>query len=388
MLTFPIIISCEKANNTIHQINQIKNTNLILKEAEIIEVKTYKGSLLGADLNRNEIYILASPTEEDKYNVEIIDMGQGKAINILKLRKEGFQSPTDVYNPSYMQFLNNRYYLIDQFHKVLVFDQDLAYLQTIMLKGAQPRYFIDFFSRGGDVFFGIGEKHFGLKESKCSIEIYRIIEKTKLELYKNIYETSHRSNNYTRQTRNIINGVLWSSSWGFEKLGKIYFGNGAENQYFVYDLNSNNLESIKINFLKGNKFSDKDANKIVNDIYKAGGTYEEIRKRHNLIFKFISYPGIIYYFGFYDVGENKLGFAGDIDLKRMFFRLDIINIDSKDYKESIWLPIGHSFLRMLDENYTGLFQNEINIDKGIFVYTDREEENDESIVKLVRFRNN
>ncbi|MEA2005203.1 MAG: hypothetical protein U9O50_02950 [Acidobacteriota bacterium] len=86
------------------------------------------------------------------------------------------------------------------------------------------------------------------------------------------------------------------------------------------------------------------------------------------------------------MGENKLGIAGNIDLERLAFRLDIIKIDSKEYVESIWLPIGYDFLRTLEENYTGLFQNEINIDKGIFVYTDHEEENDEFFVKLLRFR--
>ena len=147
-----------------------------------------------------------------------------------------------------------------------------------------------------------------------------------------------------------------------------------------------NLECIKVDFLKGKRLSNKDAEKIIYDIFKSGDEYEEIKRKYNTTYKFISYPGMIYYFGFFDVGENKLGIAGDIDLERLAFRLDIIKIDSKEYVESIWLPIGHDFLRTLDENYTGLFQNEINIDKGIFVYTDIEEENEEFFVKLLRFR--
>ncbi len=383
LLATSLLVSCEKAINTTNQIN---DTDLILNEAEIIETKVYKGILLGVNFDRNEIYVQNSPIGENTYDIEIIDTKEEKTIKTLKLRRGDFQSPTDVYSPSYMQFLNNRYYIIDQFHKILVFDQNLNYLHTRMFKDAKPRYFIDFFYRGGNAFFVIGKKHFGPEESKCSFNIFKIIEKKKMELYKKIHESSHKSNNYTRRTRNVIKGAIWASTWGFEKDGKIYFCNGEEKQYYVYDLDLKNLECIKVDFLKGKKLSNKDAEKIVYDIYKSGDVYEEIKRKHNMTYKFISYPGIIYYFGFYDVGENELGIAGDIDLERLAFRLDIIKIDSKEYVESIWLPIGHAFLRTLDENYTGLFQNEINIDKGIFVYTDYEEENGEFFVKLLRFR--
>ena len=383
LLVVSLLVSCEKAIDTT---NQIKDTDLILNEAKIIETKVYKGVFRGVNFDRNEIYILTPPTGENTHNIEIIDIRDDKTLKTIKLRRGDFQSPTDVYDPSYMQFLNNRYYIIDQFHKILVFDQNLNYLYTRMFKGDNCRYFIDFFYRGGNAFFVIGEKHFGPEESKCSFNIFKIIEKKKMELYKKIHETSHKSNNYTLRTRNVIRGEIWPSTWGFEKDGKIYFCNGEEKQYYVYDLDLKNLECIKVDFLKGKKSSNKDAEKIVYDIFKSGDLYEEIKRKHNTTFKFISYPEMIYYFGFYDVGENKLGIAGDIDLERLAFRLDIIKIDSKEYVGSIWLPIGHGFLRTLDENYTGLFQNEINIDKGMFVYTDIEEENEEFFVKLLRFR--
>jgi hypothetical protein len=383
LLATSLLVSCEKSIDTT---NQIKDAGLILNEAEIIETKEYKGIFRGVNFDRNEIYIETPPTGENTHKIEIIDIRDNKTLKTIKLRRGEFQSPTDVYSPSYMQFLNKRYYIIDQFHKILVFDQNLNYLYTRMFKSAKNRYFIDFFHRGGNTFFVIGEKHFGPEESKCYFNIFKIIEKKKMELYKKIHETSHKSNNYTRRTRNVIKGAIWPSTWGFEKDGKIYFCNGEEKQYYVYDLDSKNLECIKVDFLKGKRLSNKDAERIIYDIYKSGDMYEEIKKKHNTSFKFISYPGMIYYFGFYDVGENKLGIAGDIDLERLAFRLDIVKIDSKEYVESIWLPIGYDFLRTLDENYTGLFQSEINIDKGIFVYTDYEGENEEFFVKLLRFR--
>ena len=87
-------------------------------------------------------------------------------------------------------------------------------------------------------------------------------------------------------------------------------------------------------------------------------------------------------------GENKIGIAGDLDLEKTNFRLDIFNADSREYLKSIWLPIGHGFLRRLIFNTRGLFLTRIDVDKGIYVWMDveGEVENIQFTVKLARFK--
>lgn len=376
--SFVLNFSCEKSSSNI---NIIKNSDLVFEEIEIFDTKAYEGNLLGVHWDRNEAYIYTPPVEKKAHTISVVDFEQDKIIKSLDLQVGTMESPTDVFSPSYMTYLETRYYLIDQYFKILIFDQNLSYLHTIMLRDQMYRCFVDFFSQDRDIFFLIGKKQFGPKESRCSIESYKITN-TKINRDKTIYETAHKSNNYTRRTRNITRGELWSSSWGFEKEGSIYFCNGAENQYFVYDYEKDKLTGFKPEILKGMKFTDDEAYKLVFDIYQSGDTYASLKSNY----KFISYPGILYYTGFYDIGKNKLGFAAELDLERMAFRLDIINLKSNEYEESIWLPVSHSLLRHLDENYAGLFDTYINIDKNSYIFTDYDPGEEMFTAKVLRFR--
>jgi len=212
----------------------IKNDDLIVKKIEIISEKTYKGKLLGVSWDRNEAYV-CSPVSYEKYSATIVDMEKDQIIKSRDLPIGDMQSPTYFYNPSFMAYAANRYYIIDQFHKILVYDQNLTYLYTKMFKEPMTRHFIDFFSRNDEVFFLIGKRGSsfeGEHKTNCSVEEYQLTNAKIIQLDR-IFRLSHESNYYSRATRNVILGMIWSSDWGFEKDGKIYFGNGAENRYRV-----------------------------------------------------------------------------------------------------------------------------------------------------------
>jgi len=95
---------------------------------------------------------------------------------------------------------------------------------------------------------------------------------------------------------------------------------------------------------------------------------------------------MLYYVGLFDLGKNKLGIAGNLDLKNLSVRLDIINQESNEYEDSLLLPVGHGFLRHLDESYTGLFETGINLDKNIYIYTEYDPEEGDFYVRIIRFR--
>lgn len=168
---------------------QIPKTNLKIKDADIVGMKIFKGFLLGSDFNRNEIYILLSQFRDSSYTIGIADMETENFTETFNVQKGNFQSPTDYFNPSYMRFLDNRYYIVDWFNKILVFDHEFAHLYTTMFRDVKIRYFFDFYKRNGDYFFVIGEKKTRPKEAICSIYIYKMIERRNLKLCTKIHET-------------------------------------------------------------------------------------------------------------------------------------------------------------------------------------------------------
>jgi len=375
LIVLSITISCGKAPDSSFKISDV---NLHIKDIEIISTKMFEGFLLGTDFDRNELYV-QSLYPDDFYSIGIIDLETGNVIKTFKRRKGSSQSPTDLYNPAYMQFLDNKYYLVDWFHKILVFDHKLSYLYTNIFH--IPRYFIDFYKRNGKQFFVLGNRRFRPKKTNCLVEIYQMIERRRQKSRKKLYETSHKALYYTWDSKRPLYGVLWSSSWGFEKDGKIYFANSNEKQYFVYDLEKENLAAVELHYLKGKKYSDKDAITLcMSKCYIADFDDDNITLK--------AHPDKLYYFGFYDVGENKIGIAGDLGLEKTNFRLDIFKADSREYLKSIWLPLGHGFLRRLIFNARGLFLTRIDVDKGIYVWMDVEGEVEdfEFTVKLTRFR--
>ncbi len=381
LIVLSITISCGKAPDNSFKISDV---NLNIKDIEIIKTKTFEGLFLGGDFDRNEIFIQLTLYPDRNLSIGIIDIETENLKKTFSLRKGGLQSPSDLYNPTYMQFLDNRYYLVDWFDKILVFDYELTYLYTNMFHIA--RYFIDFYTENGKPFFVIGKRSAGAEINKCFIEIFKMNERKKQGFKRKIGESFHKSLYYTWKSdeKRPQDGVLWSSDWGFEKEGKIYFANGGERQYFVYDLNNESLAAINLDYLQGKKYSDDEA-RIVG-YYKSDGWEERFYAEFNQKILYKALPDKIYYFGFYDVGENKIGIAGDLDLKRMKFRLDIFNANSREYLESIWLPIGHGFFRHLYSDALDFFNERINVDKGIYIWLDLEGEDLEFTTKLTRFR--
>lgn len=102
--------------------------------------------------------------------------------------------------------------------------------------------------------------------------------------------------------------------------------------------------------------------------------------------KYVAYTGDCFHFGIYDVGKGKIGVVADFSQKEMKFRVDIIDTQKWQYLESIWLPIGYSFTSSIEATNRGLVKTFIDVDKGLYIYSDVVGEDEEYVTKIVRFK--
>jgi hypothetical protein len=354
------------------------------RAVEILETTAVQEMITGWDREKNEVYIEAIPDDKEKHIIQVIDIDNGKLKNTLEIRRGSFASPTDFYNPTYMEYLDGKYYVVDQSEKVAVFGPGLDHIFSSM--HSQLRYFIDFFQCEDKTFFVIASKLPFLKAQGSEIELYGISKHRKPELVETLFKTEFKTIRQLAGNKKkfYYKGMIWPSMCGFEKQGKIFYSAMTENCYYVYDLKTKKTNSVQLTYLKPKTFSDEDAARF--GFYKTDGWEERFSRMRKKKVVYRAYPGVIYHFGLYDVGENKIGIVGDLDLDQMKFRLDIIDCNSHKYQESIRLPIGIGFSIILSGSHRGFIQNYIDVDRGIYIWQDIEGENSEYFVKLTKFK--
>lgn len=371
-------ISCSKGPDT-----TIKIENVILKEKliEIKQTKVFEGWLNGVDFENNQFFLTVLNGKKGVYEIRIGDIKRGEIVKTVDLRKGSFQSPTDIYSPTYIQRINDKYILVDQSDKIMAFDKDFKWLYTSMFH--HFRYFIDFYKKSKQIFFVFGKTNHSEKVRKYKIELYEFLPKERIKFIKRLQQGHHPTPfNLMDRTRIFHIAPIWAKCSGFEKEAKIHFSDGKEKKYSIYDLSTNKMITYELSYLGGKKYSVSDNKKVNN--YIRGDFLDRLSKKTGFKLKFYAYPDEIYHFGIYDVGKDKIGIVGDLNLNNMTFRLDIIDLNSFEYIESIWLPIDWGFAESIQQNTRGFLQSYINIDKGIHLYTGDDEDR-ELFVYLNKF---
>jgi hypothetical protein len=380
LLFFLIVPGCKKntpGNDTLG-FDGIKE-----REIEITGKAVIEGFPLGTDFDRGEVYV-DYLLKTRKYLVKIANIETGKLAKTMELEYGPMESPTKVYNPNYMQYLNHRYVIIDQYEKILVFDEQLKYLFTNMFN--VHRYFIDFYIKDNQTFLVIGEIFYGMKNRKNTIKIFQFYDNKRPEFVKKLACFSNKSLSIkNRQSKKYsYKGFFWPSGRGFEKNGKIYYSSGIENKYYSHDLGTGETRVIDLSYLKHREFSNTDATKL--GLYTSNGWEEIFFRKTGKKVIYEAYPEPLYHFGIYDVGHNKVGVVGDIELETYKFRLDIIDISTDKYIESIWLPSGAGFIDNISTSSRGVMQIYINVDKGIYVWHDEVGEDFIDSVMITKFK--
>lgn len=374
------LFNCCQNKPNIKETSQVFFSEINNKEIEIIGTKKIEEFAKGVSFEKKELYILQLPKTKGKYMVTIADIFSGDTRKEVELSRGSFQSPVDFYRPTYIEFINGRYYIVDQSDKIVVFDGHMKYIYSSMFY--KLRYFFDFFSSNNQIFFVIGSYHQYGKTMKCITNLYQLKENKKPQLVQELNSANIESlalrNSATRKYYYV--GIFWPSHWGFEKKGNIYYCTSNQEKIYVYSLKKQTTSIVDISYLTAKKYSREDAEHI--GYYKTNGWEKKMRRK----VVYLPYPDNIYHFGLYDVGQDKIGIVGDIDLKTMKFRLDIIKIGSYQYKESIWLPIGIEFTQVISTDNMGYLQAYINVEKGIYIWHDLVGEDLEYTVKITRFK--
>jgi hypothetical protein len=375
LLGFMIMVSCKGRKHIVQDVHiidaDIKETYI-----EIIDKKTIEGYLLGVSWEKNEIYVDSLVPVDNKCITRVIDPQTGK-----NKTKVGFplgdpQSPSLFTNPSYIEYLDGKYYVFDHLYKIVVYDNNFNYLDTGMFYNR--RNFVDFYTYNNGVYFLFGKATNLGENFRYNIERYRLPKGKKPELIQDLYETCHESP-YPRNGAKYYYIIYFrSSNWGFEKDGNIFYADNRENKYYRYSLASNKTGAFEMVYLQAKKFSQEEAESAAHyknsDITVKG-------------LKTVIVPGAeaCYHQGLYDVGKEKVGIAADINVKNFTFRLDIFDSRTGQYRTSIRLPLGEGFLRRTSSRNLGYLHIYINVDLGLYIWPDLAGDPQEGAVQVTRF---
>lgn len=358
----------------------------IEKEVEIIETKKIEGYPIGSDLNRGEVYIVSELKSSRKFLIKIVNIETGEIKKFLEIKAGDFHSPTEFYNPSHVQYVNGSFYVMDQYEKIVVFDEDLNYSYSSMFHAI--RKFVDIFHWNNNIYFLIGLTKNDFKSTGNNVDIFQLKKNEKpihfTRLYKSIDYPSILST--YREEKTFNKGYFWPSIRGFEKGGIIYFSTGLDRKLNVYNLESKTRKVYELLFLTPHKYKNKDANQI--GYYKSGGWEEKLKKDYNTKVSYMAFPAEVYHFGIYDVGSNRIGIVSGLDLENMMLHIDIIeiNLNELKYIESINLPFSTGFIRSIAHNSNDFVKTCLDMGKCIYVWLDPDEQEDVEMVKITRFK--
>jgi len=377
-----VLTGCGK-NKSIDADFFVSDIKLQEKEIKITKTHFVQEFLTGCDFNRNEIYVETAPKSRDKIFIQIIDIETGTVKKELPVRRGGFQSPTDFYNPTYMEFLGGKYYIVDQMEKIVVFDEKFNYLYSNMF--SKHRCFLDLFQSGDRIFIAIGTRFPYKTIYRCGIELYEMETNKKPGLIKSLYEVDIKKiSSKDKEKKFFFHSVLCPFTDGFVKNENFFYTSMTENFFYVYDLNKKKITVVKLSYLTPKTYSKEDAARF--GFYKSDGWEERFLKTNKKKIVYLPHPEPVYHFGIHDVGENKIGIVGDIDLVQMKFRLDIIDSTSYIYRESIWFPIGIGFIIKISKSNRGFINNYFDVDKGIYVWEDIEGKDFDYMAKISKFK--
>lgn len=371
------IMSC---NGGKHDASTAQAVNAAIHETtiEIAGGITIAGYLMGVNLDKNEVYVLMLYPEKHKYIVKIIDPQSGAETKSIGFLMGDIQSPTDFEGPSYIAYLDGKYYVIDQNQKIVAYNAGFNYLYAGMLPRT-VRVFVDFYTYNNNVYFLMGQSTYLEKEIRYNINSFRLPANKKPEPIHEFYESHHEAH-YTRNGNKYYYIIFFrSSNWGFEKDGNIFYADNRENKYYRYNLSSRKTDAFELSYLKPKIYSPEEAEKAAH--YK--GMNWDLKNLKTVIV-----PGedATYHQGLYDVGKDKIGIIADIDINGFTFRLDIFDSRAAHYLYSIRLPFGQGFLNRTSSQNRGYSESYIDIDRGIYVWTDMDEENHDGLVQVTRFK--
>jgi hypothetical protein len=374
-------LGCQKKSSPGKSIifNGLNEKKIVIKKE-----KLFPGIPVGAEFNSSEIYVKDDLKKKGRFSIRVIDPERIDVKKEIELTAGDFNSPTEFFSPVQVQLIDDRYYVFDQFEKIVVFDHQFNHIHSSMFH--QVRFFIDLFKKDSQICFVIATQQTS-RILSSQVKVYELPTINKPKEKKSISDDFELQSIFSfmkGSSNDYYKGYFWPAVSGFEKDGTIYYSVGNSNSIYVYRLGTGKEEVYFFPFLRPKKYEDAEAEKL--GFHKSDGWEERYRKKYGGKIVYKAYDGNIYHFGIHDVGVDKIGVAGSLNLERMTYRLDIINTREWSYIESIWLPMGYSFKRSIATMYRGLIRSYLDVDRGIYVYSDIVGEDFEYMVRILRFK--
>lgn len=383
LIALLIIPACGKKKTKL-KVTKIKFDGLKERTIRFSPIAKIEGFISGYSSEKNEVYIHALSSRLGKHSMLIVDTLTGKVKKEIKLSRGTHQSPTDFFNPSFMQYLDGRYYIIDQYSKILVYDDRMHYLATHMFE--MHRYFIDFYKKDNLIHFVIGEKHYGMEYKYNRVRLYHLPENRRPVVLKKLalFQNPAFGKKRKQERSKMFRGPLWTSGKGFQKDGRIYVTNNENNTYLSYNLEKEKQEVFGLLYLKPKTYSDETIKKFA--FARSSGWEKELFKKRGTRVVAVNYPRPLFQFGLYDVGKSKIGVIADVDTEKFEFRLDVIDIVKGEYIESYRFPFGVYLKENLSTSARGFSPTFIDVDKGIYLWCNQEGEDFIDYVRIDSFK--
>lgn len=314
------------------------------------------GYYIGYSEKDNDLFILNLEwtfDHDESYEIFVFNAKSKKrSLNPFYLARGSEQSPKHIKAIRGFEKVNDFYFVNDNFVKIMILDKDFNHYSTHSL-GYQPFYFIDFYYYNNEYFFLIAEKEYTEENMPFSICIYQIYPDSETKRINKINTIDDgiipiHSIFPKNKSDKIISGTIWPTIFGFQTDTRIIYSDTRTPIINVYDLDTGEMNYIKLDFLKETKISYKLSENL---------KYRYLSKKSiNLLEKridFVPYKKPLYHFGVIDAGSGYIGIIGEINFEKDLFRIDIID-KNYHYLKSYYFPYNYVVHRMImTPNYQG-----------------------------------
>ncbi len=93
----------------------------------------------------------------------------------------------------------------------------------------------------------------------------------------------------------------------------------------------------------------------------------------------------VYHFGIYDAGKEKIALIRTLNPRTSEMDVDILDAGTLSYLETIRLPFGRGMIDNNSSDAKGILPTFLNVDEGLYLWNDTEEEDQEDYARIYRF---
>ncbi len=348
----------------------LNNYNRSQQENSIRILDISPGRLLGMSREREEYYVVDSISSklENRILLQIHQLKDGALKETVHLKYGDCASPSELCDPTFVQYHDNKFFIYDVNKKISVFDSRFTWLFSS--RYYRSRHFVDFFGKEPNYKFVLGASV--IKGDKIDLSVLlnsfgdnHLVEN---EITIETYSSEYKRKRYTKNGTQFVDFPYFIPMVsGFQQNGKIIYSINTKNIYTIYDPLDGSKKVVPVPKLKGKLFSENDAK--LAGYFKTDG-FEERKKKSGLVIRYSPHHEKVYHLGMHNVGENQLGFISDLNCESMLMQIDIFNCQTGKYIKQVNLPVGKNFTSAISIYGPGFRHTFFDFDRGVYIWQD------------------